>query len=247
MTAHYRVAVPSAKIRPAGDQARPHSRRRRHAAPAAPRRRREGARRHSLRRAVRRARRQGLGRRRRAGRRGAIARGRGRLRAQAHRRAGSASQSARPAREDRRRRAAIRRSSTPSARPTRVSSAASKRGRRRSPSVKNAVDLPFDEGIAREREMFLALLASPQSKAQRYVFFAERQAAKIADIPANEPTRAIRERRRHRRRHDGRRHRDELPQRRHSRDDRRDPPRGARPRPADHPRATTRTPPRRAA
>ena len=49
-------------------------------------------------------------------------------------------------------------------------------------SVKNAVDLPFDEGMTREREMFMALLATTQSKAQRYVFFAERQAAKIADI-----------------------------------------------------------------
>ena len=59
-------------------------------------------------------------------------------------------------------------------------------------SVKNAVDLPFEEGIAREREMFLALAATPQSKAQRYVFFAERQAAKIPDIPAGEPTRPVR-------------------------------------------------------
>jgi 3-hydroxyacyl-CoA dehydrogenase len=40
--------------------------------------------------------------------------------------------------------------------------------------------------------MFLALLASPQSKAQRYVFFAERQTSKIPDIPASEPTRPIR-------------------------------------------------------
>jgi len=59
-------------------------------------------------------------------------------------------------------------------------------------SVKNAVDLPFEEGIARERELFLALLATPQSKAQRYVFFAERQAAKIPDIHAGEPTRPVR-------------------------------------------------------
>jgi 3-hydroxyacyl-CoA dehydrogenase len=59
-------------------------------------------------------------------------------------------------------------------------------------SVKNAVDLPFEEGIAREREMFLALAATPQSKAQRYVFFAERQVAKIPDIPAGEPTRPVR-------------------------------------------------------
>ena len=58
--------------------------------------------------------------------------------------------------------------------------------------------------------------------AQRYVFFAERQAAKIADVPDDTPTLPDQEGRRHRRRHDGRRHRDELPQRRHSGDDRRD-------------------------
>ncbi len=58
--------------------------------------------------------------------------------------------------------------------------------------VRNAVDLPFDEGIARERAMFMALLQTTQSKAQRHVFFAERQTAKIADITADEPTRPIR-------------------------------------------------------
>jgi 3-hydroxyacyl-CoA dehydrogenase len=58
-------------------------------------------------------------------------------------------------------------------------------------SVKNAVDLPFDEGVAKERAMFMTLLGTTQSKAQRYVFFAERQAAKVADIPADEPTRRI--------------------------------------------------------
>ncbi len=58
-------------------------------------------------------------------------------------------------------------------------------------SVKNAVDLPFDEGIAKERAIFTALLSTTQSKAQRFVFFAERQAAKVADIPADEPTRKI--------------------------------------------------------
>lgn len=49
-------------------------------------------------------------------------------------------------------------------------------------SVRNAVELPFDEGIARERALFMELLQSPQSAAQRHVFFAERQAAKVADI-----------------------------------------------------------------
>ena len=39
--------------------------------------------------------------------------------------------------------------------------------------------------------MFMALLGTTQSKAQRYVFFAERQAAKIADIAADTPTRPI--------------------------------------------------------
>ena len=57
---------PVGEMRPAGNQARPHPRRRRHAAPAPPHRRREGARRHPLRHAVRRARGQGMGRRRRA-------------------------------------------------------------------------------------------------------------------------------------------------------------------------------------
>ena len=58
-------------------------------------------------------------------------------------------------------------------------------------SVKNAVDLPFDQGIAEERAMFMALLGSTQSKAQRHLFFAERAAAKIADIGAETPTKPI--------------------------------------------------------
>jgi 3-hydroxyacyl-CoA dehydrogenase len=58
-------------------------------------------------------------------------------------------------------------------------------------SVKNAADLPFDEGMAKERALFASLVVTTQSKAQRYVFFAERQAAKVADIPADTPTRKI--------------------------------------------------------
>ncbi|HLH50276.1 MAG TPA: 3-hydroxyacyl-CoA dehydrogenase NAD-binding domain-containing protein [Roseiarcus sp.] len=58
-------------------------------------------------------------------------------------------------------------------------------------SVRNAVDLPFDEGVAAERRMFMELLATPQSKAQRYVFFAERQVAKIPDVPDDTPTRPV--------------------------------------------------------
>jgi len=58
-------------------------------------------------------------------------------------------------------------------------------------SVRNAVNLPFDEGMAKERALFAGLVGTTQSKAQRYVFFAERQAAKVADIPADTPTRKI--------------------------------------------------------
>jgi 3-hydroxyacyl-CoA dehydrogenase len=45
-------------------------------------------------------------------------------------------------------------------------------------SVENAVTLPFDEAVAAERALFLECLSSPQSKAMRYAFFAERRAGK---------------------------------------------------------------------
>jgi 3-hydroxyacyl-CoA dehydrogenase len=54
-------------------------------------------------------------------------------------------------------------------------------------AVEAAVALPFEQGLARERELFAELMASPESKAQRYFFFAEREAAKIPDIPASTP------------------------------------------------------------
>src|SRR5438128_1096340 len=40
-------------------------------------------------------------------------------------------------------------------------------------AVEAAVSLPFAEGLKRERELFAELLNSPESKAQRYFFFAE--------------------------------------------------------------------------
>ena len=49
----------------------------------------------------------------------------------------------------------------------------------------------FDAGLAKEREIFLTLLQGPESRAIRHVFFAERAAAKIADVPAKTPTRPI--------------------------------------------------------
>ncbi|WP_298256458.1 3-hydroxyacyl-CoA dehydrogenase NAD-binding domain-containing protein [Bradyrhizobium sp.] len=50
-------------------------------------------------------------------------------------------------------------------------------------AVGAAIDLPFDEGLKKEREGFLKLVSGDQSRAQRYAFFAEREAAKIAGVP----------------------------------------------------------------
>ena len=58
-------------------------------------------------------------------------------------------------------------------------------------AVEAAVNLPFDQGLKRERELFQELITSPESKAQRYFFFAEREAAKIPDVPADTPSRDI--------------------------------------------------------
>ena len=49
--------------------------------------------------------------------------------------------------------------------------------------IEAAVNLPFDEGIKTERKLFMELMTGNQSAAQRYAFFAQRQVAKIPDIP----------------------------------------------------------------
>jgi 3-hydroxyacyl-CoA dehydrogenase len=54
-----------------------------------------------------------------------------------------------------------------------------------------AVTLPFAKGVARERELFERLRASGESKALRHLFFAERQVAKIPDVPEDTATREI--------------------------------------------------------
>ncbi|MER9965914.1 3-hydroxyacyl-CoA dehydrogenase NAD-binding domain-containing protein [Mesorhizobium sp. M0060] len=46
-------------------------------------------------------------------------------------------------------------------------------------SVRNALMLPFDEALAAERALFVTLVGGDQSRAQRHLFFAEREAAKI--------------------------------------------------------------------
>jgi 3-hydroxyacyl-CoA dehydrogenase len=59
-------------------------------------------------------------------------------------------------------------------------------------AVQTAVDLPFDEGVKLERQAFLNLVPSEQSRAQRYVFFSERKVWKIADVADDTPTLPIR-------------------------------------------------------
>jgi 3-hydroxyacyl-CoA dehydrogenase len=53
--------------------------------------------------------------------------------------------------------------------------------------IEAAVNLPFDEGLAVERKLFGELVSGSQSAAQRYSFFAERQAQKIPDVPDDTP------------------------------------------------------------
>lgn len=60
-------------------------------------------------------------------------------------------------------------------------------------AVQAAIDLPFDEGAKLERQAFLDLIPTAQSQAQRYVFFAERKASKVADVPDSTPTLPIKQ------------------------------------------------------
>jgi 3-hydroxyacyl-CoA dehydrogenase len=58
-------------------------------------------------------------------------------------------------------------------------------------AVGAAIDLPFEEGLKKEREGFMKLVTGDQSKAQRYAFFAEREAAKIAGVPEGTKPRKV--------------------------------------------------------
>ena len=49
--------------------------------------------------------------------------------------------------------------------------------------IQAAVNQPFDEGMKTESKLFMELMTGPQSAAQQYFFFAERQAGKIPDVP----------------------------------------------------------------
>lgn len=59
-------------------------------------------------------------------------------------------------------------------------------------AIEIATTLPFAEGLKKERELFLERMASPESAALRHVFFAERQAPVVTDLPRDTPKREIR-------------------------------------------------------
>ena len=57
--------------------------------------------------------------------------------------------------------------------------------------VEAAVDLPFDEGVKREREIFEVCVKSDESKALRHVFFAERAAGKVPGVGKDTPLKEL--------------------------------------------------------
>jgi 3-hydroxyacyl-CoA dehydrogenase len=78
---------------------------------------------------------------------------------------------------------------------TRASLKTTARGMRAPLSAVEAIEaglrLGFDEGSMRERELFADCVVSTESKALRHLFFAEREVAKIPDIPKDTPIQDI--------------------------------------------------------
>jgi 3-hydroxyacyl-CoA dehydrogenase len=58
-------------------------------------------------------------------------------------------------------------------------------------TVAASVEKPFEEGLKFERERFMHLTTTTESKALRHAFFAERAASKVPDVPADTPLRTI--------------------------------------------------------
>ncbi|CDG83057.1 3-hydroxyacyl-CoA dehydrogenase NAD-binding domain-containing protein [Janthinobacterium agaricidamnosum] len=60
-------------------------------------------------------------------------------------------------------------------------------------TVAASVTMQFEDGLKFERDLFMQLLQSAESKALRHAFFAERVASKVPDVPADTPVRAIKQ------------------------------------------------------
>ncbi|MEJ1730711.1 hypothetical protein SMA90_30765, partial [Escherichia coli] len=59
-------------------------------------------------------------------------------------------------------------------------------------AVEAATRRKFAEGMSFEREIFINLMWTPECRALRHLFTAERAASKIPDVPADTPRREIR-------------------------------------------------------
>jgi 3-hydroxyacyl-CoA dehydrogenase len=59
-------------------------------------------------------------------------------------------------------------------------------------AVGAAATMPFEQGLAFERRCFTELVDTPESRALRHIFFGERAASKIPDVPEDTPLRPIR-------------------------------------------------------
>ena len=58
-------------------------------------------------------------------------------------------------------------------------------------AVAGAVAMPFDDGLRNERRLFLELMQTPESRALRHAFFAERAATRIAGVSEATPLRRV--------------------------------------------------------
>ncbi|MEO8855948.1 MAG: 3-hydroxyacyl-CoA dehydrogenase NAD-binding domain-containing protein, partial [Burkholderiaceae bacterium] len=58
-------------------------------------------------------------------------------------------------------------------------------------AVEAAARQRFDQGLVTEREIFVALMQTPESRALRHLFIAERATSKIPDVPSDTPQRTI--------------------------------------------------------
>ncbi|MEY4284891.1 MAG: hypothetical protein RL111_1566 [Pseudomonadota bacterium] len=58
-------------------------------------------------------------------------------------------------------------------------------------AVQAATQKRFDEGMTQEREIFMNLMFTPECRALRHVFLAQRATSKIADVPSDTPQRKV--------------------------------------------------------
>jgi 3-hydroxyacyl-CoA dehydrogenase len=58
-------------------------------------------------------------------------------------------------------------------------------------AVESSIKKSFDAGMVHERELFINLMFTPESRALRHAFFADRACSKIPDVPESTPTRSV--------------------------------------------------------